>query len=141
MPMHLAIKCVRLFKRSYCSIAVRCNQRDYIMYRVLLQWLFTAYVKYIYIHIPLLSLCIHGILQRLYYTVFSYDKCNFYANFYVFYPMAKYARKVGTKHSFIYISEVPLCRHVSKSTFMSIASLFFISQYFKSALHFIDCWA
>ena len=93
------------------------------------------------IYKPLLSLCIYGILQRLYYTVSSYDKCNFYANFYVFYPMAKYARKVGTKHSFIYINEVPLCRHVSKFTFMSIASLLFISQYFKSALHFIDFWA
>ena len=113
----------------YCSTLF--NQRGYIIYRVLPRC----------IYIPFLSLCIHGILQRLYYTVSSYDKCNFYANFYVFYPMAKYARKVGTKHSFIYINVVPLCRHVSKFTFMYIASLLFISQYFKSALHFIDFWA
>ena len=113
----------------YCNTLF--NQRGYIIYRVLPRC----------IYIPLLSLCIHGILQRLYYTVSSYDKCNFYANFYVFYPMAKYARKVGTKHSFIYINVVPLCRHVSKFTFMYIASLLFISQYFKSALHFIDFWA
>ena len=131
MPMHLAIKCICVFKRSYCSVTVSCNQNSTILK-----------IKYVLcIYIPLLSLCIYGILQRLYYTVSSYDKCNFYANFYVFYPMAKYARKVGTKHSFIYINEVPLCRHVSKFTFMSIASLLFISQYFKSALHFIDFWA
>ena len=132
MPMHLAIKCACLFKRCYCASTVRCNQRSYIIYRVL---------RRIYIYVPLLILCVHGILQRLYYTVSSHDKCNFYANFYVFYPMAKYARKVGTKHSFIYINVEPLCRHVSKFTFMYIASLLFISQYFKSALHFIDFWA
>ena len=132
MPMHLAIKSMRLFKWSYCSITVHCKENS-IFYR-------TKYI-YIYIYIPLLILCIHGILQRLHYTVSSYDKCNFYANFYVFYPMAKYTRNIGTEHSFIYINEVPLCRHVSKFTFMSIASLLFISQYFKSALHFIDFWA
>ena len=136
MPMHLAIKCACLFKRSYCSIVILFLTKEVISY---IECCPGDVSRHIYI--PLLSLCIHGILQRLYYTVSSYDKCNFYANFYVFYPMAKYARKVGTKHSFIYINEVPLCRHVSKFTFMSIASLLFISQYFKSALHFIDFWA
>ena len=131
MPMHLAIKCACLFKRSYCSIVVLFLTKEVISYIECCPG----------VYIPFLSLCIHGILQRLYYTVSSYDKCNFYANFYVFYPMAKYARKVGTKHSFIYINVEPLCRHVSKFTFMYIASLLFISQYFKSALHFIDFWA
>ena len=131
MPMHLAIKCICVFKRSYCLVTISCNQ-NITIYKI---------KCVLCVYIPLLSLCIYGILQRLYYTVSSYDKCNFYANFYVFYPMAKYARKVGTKHSFIYISVVPLCRHVSKFTFMYIASLLFISQYFKSALHFIDFWA